>query len=166
MQGVGECPPSPAELPGAANGGISPLRMIGSAVFEHGGSWLDQAVDYQAANRDLPARPFTRTGLRGVYTPEATYLAWSDLRSVGLDDPTARQLDARAATARSRPRARRQRIRPVELPDPARVLEDAAVSPFGVPGGLDCGMDGVTETAHDEESHVRWRYVQHGIGSA
>jgi len=89
-----------AELPGAATGGISPLGMIGSAAaFEHGGPWLDRAVAYLAANRDLLTRLFTEAGLHGVYAPpEATYLAWLDLRSFGLDDPAARLLDAGVAT--------------------------------------------------------------------
>lgn len=83
-----------ATLPGAATGGISPLGMIGSAAaFEHGGPWLDRALDYLSANRDLLTRLFTDAGLPEVYTPpEATYLAWLDLRPLGLTDPSARLL--------------------------------------------------------------------------
>ncbi len=83
-----------AALPNAATGGISPLGMIGSAAaFEHGGPWLDGAMDYLAANRDLLTQLFTNAGLPDVYTPpEATYLAWLDLRSLGLTDPAERLL--------------------------------------------------------------------------
>ncbi|WP_028921700.1 MalY/PatB family protein [Pseudonocardia acaciae] len=89
-----------AALPGAATGGISPLGMVGSAAaFEHGGPWLERAMGYLTANRELLARLFTEAGLDEVYRPsEATYLAWLDLRRLGLDDPSRPLLAAGVAT--------------------------------------------------------------------
>lgn len=85
-------------LPGAATGGISPLGMIASAVaFEHGEPWLNQAVEFLAGNRALLARRFADAGISGIYAPpEATYLAWLDLRRLGVDDPAALLLEKAA----------------------------------------------------------------------
>ncbi|MEU4893436.1 aminotransferase class I/II-fold pyridoxal phosphate-dependent enzyme [Streptomyces sp. NPDC044780] len=84
-----------AALPAAATGGISPLGMVASAAaFQHGKPWLDQAVGYLAANRALLGRLLADAGLPDVYTPpEATYLAWLDLRGLGLPDPSVRLLE-------------------------------------------------------------------------
>ncbi|MBB4683839.1 MalY/PatB family protein [Amycolatopsis jiangsuensis] len=80
-----------AKLPGAATGGISPLGMLGSAAaFGHGADWLRQALRFLSGNRALLGELFTAAGLPELYTaPEATYLAWLDLRALGVADPAA-----------------------------------------------------------------------------
>jgi cystathionine beta-lyase len=56
------------------------------AAFREGDEWLDGLATYLQANRDVAAE-FVRERLPGVaMTPlEGTYLAWLDLRNVGID---------------------------------------------------------------------------------
>ncbi len=75
---------------GARNDSWSPLGVVGAvAAYEHGDAWLDALLARLDAQRDqlgdllaarLPQARWRR--------PEATYLAWLDLRGYGLDDPT------------------------------------------------------------------------------
>ncbi len=55
--------------------------------------WLEQAIAYLRANRDRVVS-FVRSELPGasVHAPEATYLAWLDLREAGLGDAPAARL--------------------------------------------------------------------------
>ncbi len=108
-------------LPGAATGGISPLGMIASAVaFEHGEPWLNQAVEFLAGNRALLARRFADAGISGIYAPpEATYLAWLDLRRLGVNNPAALLLEKAAiATIPALITGRPRRLRTAQLRHP------------------------------------------------
>lgn len=89
-----------ARLPRAEVGGVSPLGMRATtAAFTAGGPWLDRARRHLAANRALLGTLLDEAGLPGVYTPpQATYLAWLDLRRFGLADP-ARDLLETAGVA-------------------------------------------------------------------
>lgn len=56
------------------------------AAYRDGQDWLDQVLAYLAANRDFVAE-FVRRELPGaaMAPPEATYLAWLDCRTCGID---------------------------------------------------------------------------------
>ncbi|WAP53708.1 aminotransferase class I/II-fold pyridoxal phosphate-dependent enzyme [Streptomyces sp. S465] len=85
-------------------------------------AWLDQAVGCLAANRALLGRLLADAGLPDVYTPpEATYLAWLDLRGLGLPRPVgpAARTRRRGHHRRTRSRAGRHRLRPAQLRHPA-----------------------------------------------
>jgi cystathionine beta-lyase len=67
-------------------GAVNALGMVGMlAAYRDGQEWLDQALAYLAANRDLLAG-FVRDHFPGVHMtwPEATYLAWLDFRDLNL----------------------------------------------------------------------------------
>ncbi len=71
--------------------GAGILGILANRVaFEQGEPWLRAVLTYLDGNRRLLAQ-LVATLLPGVrYTmPEATYLAWLDCRSLGLDDPAA-----------------------------------------------------------------------------
>ena len=57
------------------------------AAYEEGGAWLDEALGYLQGNRDRVTR-FAETYLPGssYAAPEGTYLAWLDLRGLGLGE--------------------------------------------------------------------------------
>jgi cysteine-S-conjugate beta-lyase len=60
------------------------------AAYGEGWPWLAEALDYLRANRDLVERVVLAELPRVRVThAEATYLAWLDVRGVGLDDPAA-----------------------------------------------------------------------------
>jgi cystathionine beta-lyase len=82
-------------IPRASKGGISPLGMVATAAaITAGQPWLDEARAVLRTNRDIIADSLGRAGLSDVlHVPEATYLAWLDLRGFGLDDPQAVLLD-------------------------------------------------------------------------
>lgn len=75
-------------LPRAAVGGMSPLGMRATvAALTAGQPWLTAALGFLDQNRRL----LTRRLPPEVYRrPEASYLAWLDLRAVGLADPVRR----------------------------------------------------------------------------
>lgn len=57
------------------------------AAYHHGGPWLRAVIEYLRGNRDLvTAAVEALPGFRTTHV-EATYLAWIDARSSGLDDP-------------------------------------------------------------------------------
>lgn len=88
-------------LPRASKGGISPLGIEATKVaLQHGGPWLDAALSMLDRNRRLIVERFSAAGHgHVVQLPEATYLAWIDLGSLGIEDPTAHLLEAaRVAT--------------------------------------------------------------------
>jgi len=60
------------------------------AAYREGGPWLAELLDYLRGNRDL-VEDFVVRSLPGVTVAhvEATYLAWLDVRALGLDDPAA-----------------------------------------------------------------------------
>lgn len=76
-------------LPRASKGGISPLGIEAStAAFKQGQPWLNEAIKLLDVNRLAVGDYLKRAGLGGVMCmPEATYLAWFDLREFGHPDP-------------------------------------------------------------------------------
>lgn len=64
--------------------------VAAEAAYREGGPWLEALLTYLRGNRDL-VEQFVATSLRGVTMThvEATYLAWLDVRSLGLPDPAA-----------------------------------------------------------------------------
>ena len=60
------------------------------AAYRHGGEWHDGLLDYLRGNRDA-LESFVHAELPRVRMThvEATYLAWLDVRELGLDDPAA-----------------------------------------------------------------------------
>ena len=90
-----------ARLPTAATHGASPLGVIAAAAaYTHGGLWLDGVLAHLDGNRHALARllaehlPDARFDL-----PEGTYLAWLDLRALGLGDHPAEVLRERTGVA-------------------------------------------------------------------
>jgi cysteine-S-conjugate beta-lyase len=78
-------------IPRRQRGRVNNLGMLASLVgWEEGGPWLDAVLVYLEHNRDRLLEALN--GVPGVScaTPQATYLAWLDLRTSGLgDDPAA-----------------------------------------------------------------------------
>lgn len=78
----------------AARGMITEVNAFGyaacAAAYRQGEPWRQALLSYLRENRDLLAT-FVQKRLPGVsMTPlQATYLAWLDVRSLGLDEPTA-----------------------------------------------------------------------------
>jgi cysteine-S-conjugate beta-lyase len=65
------------------------FSVVGAeAAYREGDAWLVELLDYLRGNRDLVQR-FVAAELPGVRMShvEATYLAWLDVRPLGLDDP-------------------------------------------------------------------------------
>jgi cystathionine beta-lyase len=60
------------------------------AAYREGGGWLAELLAYLRGNRDL-VEAFVAESLPGVTMThvEATYLAWLDVRALGIDDPAA-----------------------------------------------------------------------------
>jgi cysteine-S-conjugate beta-lyase len=85
-----------AGAPHVANHGVSPLGLLASvAAYSHGGPWLAGVVEELARRREQLARLIADRVPHVSWTPpEATYLAWLDLRATGLDDPIGRALQA------------------------------------------------------------------------
>ncbi len=79
-----------------------------TAAYRDGRAWVHQLVDELDANRTLLA-DLVREQLPGarLLLPESTYLAWLDLRPLGLGDRPRRH----AARARSRRGLRRRDVR-------------------------------------------------------
>lgn len=80
------------ELPGHLLGGVSSPGAVASlAAWTAGAPWLDETVAFLGQQRDhLMARLAEELPEARVSTPEATYLAWLDLRAFDLgDDPAA-----------------------------------------------------------------------------
>lgn len=58
-----------------------------TAAYRHGGPWLQAVIEYLRGNRGLVTAAIEALpGFRTTHV-EATYLAWIDARSSGLDDP-------------------------------------------------------------------------------
>lgn len=69
--------------------GTANLGVIANTVaYTRGGPWREEVLAYLGGNRDLLAEAIPRL-LPGVgFTPAAgTYVAWLDLRGLGLEDP-------------------------------------------------------------------------------
>ncbi|MBB5085180.1 MalY/PatB family protein [Nonomuraea endophytica] len=81
-----------AGLPRAAVGGMSPLGMTATvAAFREGRPWLREAVRFLDGNRKLVTDALADLDI-GYVEPQASYLAWLDLRRFGLADPAAHLL--------------------------------------------------------------------------
>ncbi len=73
-------------LPSHTRGGTNTLAIAAvQAAWQAGQPWLDEVIAYLRANRDHVAA-HCRTHWPEVkhFAPEATYLAWLDMRAVGL----------------------------------------------------------------------------------
>lgn len=70
----------------AGNFGVNPVSMAGfTAGWRHGGPWLDALMEHVAANRQHMVDFFAQRLPRITAMPmEATYLAWLDLRGLGM----------------------------------------------------------------------------------
>ncbi|MFD7898669.1 MalY/PatB family protein [Streptomyces sp. NPDC059743] len=74
---------------GASTFGIA----AGLASYTEGDSWRQDALRYLDANRRFLTRVLAdELPMIGYRQPEATYLAWLDCRSLGLDDPSGHLL--------------------------------------------------------------------------
>lgn len=85
-----------AAAPHVANHGVSPLGLVASvAAYREGGPWLDRVVAGLEHRRDQLVGLMAERLPQVAWTPpEATYLAWLDLRGTGIDDPIGRALVA------------------------------------------------------------------------
>jgi cystathionine beta-lyase len=68
------------------------------AAYGQGADWLDQLLDYLKGNAELLTE-FTKVNLPGIRVrpPEATYLAWIDMRNLGMKDKSLREFMIREA---------------------------------------------------------------------
>jgi cystathionine beta-lyase len=92
-----------ASMPHHLRGAPSTLSVVGTlTAWEHGEPWLEAVRDELLARRDQLARRVA-ADLPGVRMdiPEATYLAWLDLRDTGLGDDPAAHLLAEGGVALS-----------------------------------------------------------------
>lgn len=72
-------------------GAVSVLGVVGSlAAWQHGQAWQDTLIRVLDRNRTRVHDVLTRTLPEARHhLPEATYLSWVDVSSLGLGDPTA-----------------------------------------------------------------------------
>jgi cystathionine beta-lyase len=90
-----------AQLPEVVSHGASHLGVVAHrAAYLEGGPWLDALLQGLDENRrllaDLLAEHLPEVGYR---IPEGTFLAWLDLRALGLGDDPAEVLRERARVA-------------------------------------------------------------------
>ena len=74
--------------------GMNPFGIVATrAAYQHGGPWLDAALDYIAANVTY-LRTFLKEHLPQIQLiePEGTYLAWMDMRALGLSQEALGEL--------------------------------------------------------------------------
>lgn len=90
-----------AELPGHLLGAAgSPGAVATHVAWTEGGPWLEGTIAFLEAQRDhLMARLAAELPEAVATTPEATYLAWIDLRAYDLGDDPAAWLLANAKVA-------------------------------------------------------------------
>jgi cystathionine beta-lyase len=88
-------------LPESVRYGTSHLGVIGhAAAYRSAPAWLDEVNANIAENRALLARLLAaRIPTIGFRVPEATYLAWLDLRALDLGDDPADPIRKRGAVA-------------------------------------------------------------------
>jgi cystathionine beta-lyase len=67
-------------------------------AYNQGGGWLDQLLAYLRGNVDFLA-DYTATNLPGIHVrpPEATYLAWLDMKNLGMKSKQLRDFMTREA---------------------------------------------------------------------
>lgn len=82
-------------LPHLETSGASPLGMVATAAaLTHGGPWLSAVLSTLDTARHVVRDRLTQAGLGHVYRlPDATYLAWLDLRAWEPHTPAARLLE-------------------------------------------------------------------------
>lgn len=85
----------------AGEGLAAPPNILAQAAtlgaYEGGGQWLADVMDYLRGNRELVLQRFASSMPRvRVHSPEATYLAWLDLREFDLGEQVAQTLTERA----------------------------------------------------------------------
>lgn len=70
-----------------ALGDVSALSYVAAeAAYRHCEPWLEQLLAYLRANRDLVCSSLaTRGGLK-VHSPQSSFFAWVDLRSLGIEN--------------------------------------------------------------------------------
>ena len=78
----------------AARGVITEINAFGyagcAAAYRHGEAWRLELIEYLRANRDLVYRELAPLAPRIRLQPmEATYLAWLDVRELGVEAPVA-----------------------------------------------------------------------------
>ena len=75
-----------AKLPAHTRGGTNTLAIAAvQAAWQAGQPWLDDVIAYLRANRDhVAAHCRAHWPLVRHFSPEATYLAWLDMRALGL----------------------------------------------------------------------------------
>jgi cystathionine beta-lyase len=75
----------------AASGIVPHVNALGfvaaEAAYRHGARWHTELLEYLRGNRDTVARAVGETPLLSMTSPEATYLAWIDVRRADLPDP-------------------------------------------------------------------------------
>jgi cystathionine beta-lyase len=78
-------------VPSVANHGSSPLGIAANlAAFTEGDAWLDELVAHLDRARAVFRQEMSRQVPMAVVLPlEASYLAWVDLRTYGVEDPAA-----------------------------------------------------------------------------
>ena len=74
-----------------ANHGMSPIGIEATvAAYRWGGPWLDSLLEHLDVQRSLTTSLIGELLPQVQYIPpEATYLAWLDVRGAGLEDPSA-----------------------------------------------------------------------------
>jgi cysteine-S-conjugate beta-lyase len=66
-------------------GPTTPAQHATVGAYRHAGAWLEGTLAYLRANRDhLAARLQREAPVVGLRPPEGTYLAWLDMRALGL----------------------------------------------------------------------------------
>jgi cystathionine beta-lyase len=83
------------DAPTVRNDSWSPLGVVAAvAAYTHGDAWLDSLRSRLDTNRTLLTELLaTHLPEARMRRPEATYLAWIDLRAYGHDDPAAVALE-------------------------------------------------------------------------
>ncbi len=91
------------DLPPYLLGGVNVMGAVAAIeAWTRGDTWFDETLGVLQANRDhLMRRLAEELPQVGVECPEATYLAWLDLRATGLGDDPAKELLDRAHVALS-----------------------------------------------------------------
>ncbi len=75
----------------SARGILPHINALGltaaQAAYDHGDEWLEQLIVYLRGNRDLLIKEINQIKGMTLFPIAATYLAWIDVRGLGLMDP-------------------------------------------------------------------------------
>jgi len=84
-------------IPKRQRGRANNLGILAAiTAWQEGRPWLDAVIAHLAANRDRVTDELAQFGQVTCIPPEATYLAWLDMRRTGLGDDPAQELSRRA----------------------------------------------------------------------